>query len=205
MSRGRRRPSRPAATRRPAIVTYLTPGLRFFHQGQFEGRKVHVSPTWSARQTSRSTSRCGAPTTRLLAVLREPALRDGDWHLLECRPAWDGNPTWDDFVAWEWRGHDGRRFVIAVNLGPTQGQCYVSFPVDGLDTSPISLVDRMSGTTYEREVDDLTAHGLYLDLPSAGYDVFEVASVPITGRSNGTTAAPPRKPRAARRASPAVA
>src|SRR5690349_3771282 len=27
-----------------AVVTYLTPGLRFFHQGQLEGRKKRISP-----------------------------------------------------------------------------------------------------------------------------------------------------------------
>ena len=27
-----------------AIVTFLSPGLRFFHQGQFEGRKKRISP-----------------------------------------------------------------------------------------------------------------------------------------------------------------
>ena len=27
-----------------AIITYLTPGLRFFHQGQFEGRRKRISP-----------------------------------------------------------------------------------------------------------------------------------------------------------------
>ena len=27
-----------------AIITYLSPGLRFFHQGQFEGRRKRISP-----------------------------------------------------------------------------------------------------------------------------------------------------------------
>jgi hypothetical protein len=27
-----------------AVITYLSPGLRFFHQGQFEGRKKRISP-----------------------------------------------------------------------------------------------------------------------------------------------------------------
>ena len=29
-------------------------------------------------------------------------MRDGKWQLLECRPAWDGNPTHDDFIAYGW-------------------------------------------------------------------------------------------------------
>ena len=27
-----------------AVITYLSPGLRFFHKGQFEGRKKRISP-----------------------------------------------------------------------------------------------------------------------------------------------------------------
>ena len=27
-----------------AVITFCTPGLRFFHQGQLEGRRVHISP-----------------------------------------------------------------------------------------------------------------------------------------------------------------
>jgi hypothetical protein len=35
---------------------------------------------------------------RLLEVLRRPVVRNGQWQLLECSPAWDGNWTWDRFV-----------------------------------------------------------------------------------------------------------
>ena len=42
---------RAAATFQPgqhqaaAVLTYLSPGLRFFHQGQFEGRRKRISRT----------------------------------------------------------------------------------------------------------------------------------------------------------------
>ena len=34
----------PEVHRAAAVVTFLAPGLRFFHQGQFEGRKKRISP-----------------------------------------------------------------------------------------------------------------------------------------------------------------
>ena len=37
--------------------------------------------------------RCSGSTSRLLAVLRQPVFRDGEWRLLECVPAWEGNWT----------------------------------------------------------------------------------------------------------------
>ena len=34
----------PGAHEAAAVITFLSPGLRFFHQGQFEGRKKRISP-----------------------------------------------------------------------------------------------------------------------------------------------------------------
>ena len=70
-----------------AVITFLSPGLRFFHQGQFEGRRKRISPHLvPRRRTSRPTRRSQQFYERLLAVLRQPVVRDGQWQLLECVP-----------------------------------------------------------------------------------------------------------------------
>ncbi len=47
-----------------AVITFLSPGLRFFHQGQFEGRKKRISPHLvRASAGSRSTSGWNSSTT----------------------------------------------------------------------------------------------------------------------------------------------
>ena len=46
-----------------AVMTYLSPGLRSFHQGQFEGRRKRISRTWSARRGSPSMKGCKSSTT----------------------------------------------------------------------------------------------------------------------------------------------
>ena len=45
-----------------AIVTFLSPGLRFFHQGQFEGRRTASRRTSCARRTNRPMPCCTAST-----------------------------------------------------------------------------------------------------------------------------------------------
>ena len=69
---------------------------------------------------------------RLLAVLRQPVVRDGQWQLLECSPAWDGNWTWDCFLAFAWQGARAERLLVAVNYAPNQSQCYVRLPFTDL-------------------------------------------------------------------------
>ena len=69
---------------------------------------------------------------RLLAVLRQPAVREGRWQLLECDPAWDGNWTWDCFLAFAWHGSGEKRLLVAVNYAANQSQCFVRLPFSNL-------------------------------------------------------------------------
>src|SRR4029453_3923078 len=86
-----------------AIITFLSPGLRFFYQGQFEGRRKRISPHLCRGPSEPIDSRRGDFYNPPLAVLRQCVVRDGQWQLLQCTPAWDGNWTVDCFVAFAWR------------------------------------------------------------------------------------------------------
>ena len=156
-----------------AVITYLSPGLRFFHQGQLEGRRKRISPHLVRAPVERLDSRLQRFYERLLAVLRQPSLRDGEWRLLECLPAWEGNWTWDCFIASAWNGRGGEQFLVAVNYADHQSQCYVRIPVAGGDGRRARLMDRMSQTDFDRDASDLASRGLYLDLPPWSYHVFE--------------------------------
>jgi hypothetical protein len=158
-----------------AVVTFLSPGLRFFHQGQFEGRRKRISPHLVRAPVEPVDERLGRFYDRLLAVLHQPTLREGQWRLLECVPAWDGNGTSDSFIAWCWQGGDGRRILVAVNYAGQQGQCYVRLPFDDLRGHSLRLQDQMSPAVYDRSGDELLTRGLYLDLPGWGHHVFEMS------------------------------
>ena len=125
-----------------AVITFLSPGLRFFHQGQFEGRKKRISPHLCRGPCEPVDPKLQQFYERLLAVLRQPAVRDGQWQLLECVPAWEGNWTWDCFVAFAWQGPGGERLLVAVNYAPNQSQCYVRLPFADLAGSQWRLQDQ---------------------------------------------------------------
>ena len=113
-----------------------------------------------------------SPETTILFVVR-----DGSWRQIECISAWDGNGTWDGFLAWSRQGGDGRRLLVVVNYAPTQGQCYVRLSWDELASVTVRLNDLMSDATYDRAGGQMVSKGLYLDLPPWGYHVFEVKPV----------------------------
>jgi hypothetical protein len=146
-----------------AVITFLSPGLRFFHQGQFEGRRKRISPHLVRGPDEPIDERLGPFYDRLLAVLRRPVVRDGRWQLLKCAPAWDGNWTSDCFLAFAWEGPGAERLLVAVNDAPNQSQCRVRLPFADLDGGQWRLEDLIGEAIYDREGNDLQTRGLYLD------------------------------------------
>ncbi len=110
-----------------AVITFLSPGMRFFHQGQFEGRKKRVSPHLSRGPSEPIDADMQKFYDRLLAVLSLPVVREGRWQLLECAPAWDGNWTWGCFVIYIWHGAGGERLLAAVNYAPIRASVMFGF------------------------------------------------------------------------------
>jgi glycosidase len=157
-----------------AVVTYLAPGLRFFHQGQFEGRRIRISPHLGRGPDEPFDPMLQEFYRHLLAVLRQPAVRQGHWQLLECLPAWEGNWTSDCFVAYAWEGEDGQRLMTAVNFAANQSQCYVRLPWSDLPNSQWRLQDLLGSARYDHCGGDLDTRGLYLDLAPWRYHVFSL-------------------------------
>jgi hypothetical protein len=147
-----------------AVITFLSPGLRFFHQGQFEGRIKRISPHLIRGPKEPTNQELEQFYNRLLAVLRQPTVHEGQWQLLECAPAWDGNWTRDCFLVFAWLGSGAERLLVAVNYAGNQSQCYVRLPFADLGNRQWRLLDLLGDATYDRDGNDLQARGLYLDM-----------------------------------------
>ncbi len=166
----------PGTYQAAAILTYLCPGLRFLHQGQTDGFKERIPVHLRRGPREVADSRFKAFYDRLLSCLRHPITHAGDWQLLECRPAWEGNWTWDCFISFAWRGSEGTALIIVVNYAPNQSQCYLDIPFDEIRGKLIRLSDLMGGAVYSDRGDEMVSRGLYLDLPPWGYHVFELTT-----------------------------
>jgi hypothetical protein len=148
-----------------AVITFLSPGLRFFHQGQFEGRRKRISPHLVRGPDEPIDQKLKQFYERLLAILRHPVVRNGQWQLLECAPAWEGNWTRDCFVAFAWQGAGGERLLVAVNYAPNQSQCYIRLPFTDLGNGHWRLEDLVGEAQYDRDGSNLESRGFYLDVP----------------------------------------
>jgi len=160
-----------------AVITFLSPGLRFFHQGQFEGRKKRISPHLVRAPQELLNTDLQKFYDSLLQVMKKPIFRNGDWSLLECQQAWNGNNTSDNFLAFSWEGVDSNRMLVCINYSSDNGQCYIHLPFPELADKQWKFDDLMSESSYDREGNDLLRSGLYLDIPAWSYHVFEIKNI----------------------------
>jgi glycosidase len=160
-----------------AVITFLSPGLRFFHQGEFEGRTKRISPHLVRKPDEPINSRLQQFYERLLAVLRNSLVRTGEWQLLECVPAWEGNGSSDDFIVFAWQNSGGERLLVTVNYAPHRSQCYVRLPFADPGWGQVRLSDLLGDASYDRDAKDLCSRGLYLDLTPWKYHVFEIKKI----------------------------
>jgi hypothetical protein len=156
-----------------AVIALLAPGLRFVHEGQSTGRQFRASNHLRRRAVEPVDRELEGFYGRLFKVMQRPEAREGDWQLLEPRPAASGNASSAQFVAYAWH-KDGKRLLVAVNYGAQRAQCFLPLPYSDL-TGEVELRDRLNpAISYQRHGEELQRRGLFLDVPPWRPHVFEV-------------------------------
>jgi glycosidase len=157
-----------------ALITYFVPGLRFFHEGQLDGRRVKASVHLCRRPHEQTDPAIGEFYRKVLACLKRTEAREGAWQLLQCKAAWQGNPTSENFICLAWESANRSRLIVTVNYGATQGQCLVGMPFPDIQGQKFVLRDLLGSASHEWNGNDLIRNGLFLDVPAWGCHAFEV-------------------------------
>jgi hypothetical protein len=153
-----------------AVAMSTLPGLRFYHDGQFEGRRVRV-PVQLGRFTDEPVdSRLGAFYERLLGLAGEAIFHDGDWRLRDVS-AIDASSR--QILAWEWHAAGDRRLVV-VNLGGAVAQALIAVSDALPDGDRFSFEDGLDGRSYEWRRADLVRDGLYVRLAVGQAHIFSI-------------------------------
>jgi hypothetical protein len=157
-----------------ALVTSTVPGMVMYHEGQLDGRKIKVPVQLARRPREECSPVLHAFYERLLSCIRDPVFQRGEWRLLSTRSAWNDNHTWQNFLVYWWQeGVDGARLIV-VNYAPLSGQCYVDFPLDLVEGTPLEFRDLLGDAVYVRDRAKIASRGMYFDLPAYGLHLFRV-------------------------------
>jgi glycosidase len=161
-----------------AIITFLSPGLRFFYDGQSEGARVRVPAHLCRGPVEATNPEVAAFYARLLQVMKENgAFRNGTWSQIQPQRAWSDNWTSDGFVAYAWSGEDGGRYLVAVNYVGNQAQCRLPLPFPEFRAKQVHLTDLAGTEIYDRDGDDLVDNGLFIDHSPWHFNVFELRTI----------------------------
>jgi hypothetical protein len=161
-----------------AVVTFLSPGLRFFHQGQLDGARLRVPVHLCRGPVEPADPEIAAFYTRLLRTLKDTAaFRGGVWSQIVPQPAWPGNGSSDEFIAYAWAGEEGGRHVVVVNYADNRAQCRLALPFPEFRGRRVRLTDVMGTEVYDRDGSEIVDHGLYIDHAPFHFNVFELRQV----------------------------
>ena len=160
-----------------ALLTYLVPGMRFFHEGQLEGHRIKVSmhlgrrPEEPPGPESRALQ---ALYARLLDILKRPEFAEGRWTLCEAAAAWEGNHTADQFVAFAWNRLGLPGLFAVVNFGPARGQCRIRLDLGGRALESVRMKDLFSEAYYVRRTAEVAGPGMFFDMDPWQCHLFEI-------------------------------
>ena len=157
--------------RAAAVVMGTLPGLRFFHDGQFDGCRARVPVQLGVLPNEPVDADLREFYQRLLSIADEPVFHDGEWRLSEISAC---DHTSSSLVAWHWSLGDEERIVV-VNLGHGVAHGHVRVAGGGSPTDTIVFEDLLDGRLYPWPRAEVHSRGLYVRLDTGGAHVFRVA------------------------------
>ena len=84
---------------RAAATTMSTiSGMRFYYDGQFEGRRTHLPMQLGVDAAEPVDDRMRAFYRRLLTIIDQETFHNGEWRILDIAPA--GDDTHEQIAAW---------------------------------------------------------------------------------------------------------
>jgi len=166
-------------SRLPAVATFITtlPGMRFYHQGQLEGKRSRLPV-----QLGRMKEELIDPETlelydHLLRMTNEEIFHDGQWRLLAMHSA--GDSSFINLIGYQWEFHAAQKIVV-VNLGPIESQGFL-YLFDRRETeddlpSLFTYRDQLTGQEYASNYEDIVSRGLYIRLEPFGAHILSVST-----------------------------
>jgi alpha amylase-like protein len=159
--------------RMESIATLIAtlPGMRFYHHGQLDGRKIHLPIPLAFAAPEPMNAQARRLYERLLKISNEPVFHSGEWKLLEVTSA--GDSTSENLVAYQWRSNDALKLVVA-NLAGAVSQARVHIPSGFSSALHYKFLDQLHDVAYDRAGAEIAASGLYVRLDPFRAHIFSV-------------------------------
>ncbi|MGH9729307.1 MAG: alpha-amylase family glycosyl hydrolase, partial [Candidatus Acidiferrales bacterium] len=164
------------SAKREAVGTLIAtlPGMRFYHQGQLDGRKIHLPIPLTMAAPEAPDIETRAFYERILKLTNESVFHSGEWQLLEVQSA--GDDTFRNLVAYQWLDKNAWKVVI-VNLSDSVSQARVRFAAGISASQQYTFLDQLHDVPYPRSGDEIAHAGLYVRLDAYRAHLFDIAGL----------------------------
>jgi len=151
------------------------PGMRFYHQGELEGRRIHLPITLRIAADEPLDPASLALFQKILEITKQDVFHDGEWNLLEVAAV--GDVSTEGLIVYEWRSATAWK-VIAVNITADVSQGRVRFADRISASSQYDFHDELDDVHYARNGAELCYVGFFIRREGFQAHLFDVKAVP---------------------------
>jgi glycosidase len=161
----------PERLRAAAAIVGTAPGMRFYHQGQLEGRKIHFPIQLSHIADEAVDAAIQGFYRNLLQLTRGDAFHSDAWRLLN--PEAVGDASAGGLIACDWRDERSWKLVV-VNFSTNTAQARIRLGDRIAPGRQYIFDDVLNRNRYERDGDEIRSLGLYVRLDPFEADIFDI-------------------------------
>jgi hypothetical protein len=154
-----------------AALTATLSGLRFFHDGQFEARSIHLPVQLNAAAEEQPDRDLAQIYAKILDIANNAAFHEGDWKLLGIEA--DSDDSHLHLLGYRWRTALDY-WLIVVNLGATSAHGRLRIADELATHETYEFTDMLNDASYSHRRADLLANGLYVRLDRYCAHIFHV-------------------------------
>ena len=152
----------PAQNRAALLALATLPGAKLLFDCQTEGHRVKL-PVQLGRQPDEDDDTALARFCRRLFDLAfTTPFREGTWALCDTH-GWPDNSSHRSLLAWTW-SHGDQCAIVVINYSAEASQGRVRLPKTLLTGKKLLITDALAGNRFERDMAEVGAQGLFVDL-----------------------------------------
>jgi hypothetical protein len=151
------------------------PGIRFYHQGELEGRRIHLPVTLRIAAGEPPDPISTNFFQKILRITRQDVFHEGKWNLLDVAP--EGDAPTDALLVYEWRSPKAWK-IIAVNLAAYASQGRVRLADRVSPQQNYIFNDELNNVRYNRTGQELHDLGLFIRRDPFQAHLFDITPAP---------------------------
>jgi hypothetical protein len=162
--------------RLPAAGTLMStlPGMRFYHQGELEGRKIQLPIALRVAAPEPPDPASVRFFAKVLRSTKEDVFHHGQWNLLPVTP--EGDSTSENLIVYEWRSEAAWKMIV-VNLSGSAAQGRIRLGDRVSRSKEYAFYDLLDDIRYPRHGEELTDLGLFVRRDAFQAHLFDITTV----------------------------